>query len=43
MELQIGRENLNFNQVPPEPILVGQLMTQDLTVPWDELEWSAKI
>ena len=38
MELQIGRENLNFNQVPPERILVGQLMTQDLTVPWDESE-----
>ena len=43
MELQIGRENLNFSQVPPEPILVGQLMTQDLTVPWDKLEWSAMI
>ena len=38
MELQIGRENLNFNQVPPELIFVSQLMTQDLTVPWDELE-----
>ena len=38
MELQIGRENLNFIQVPPETILVGQLMKQDLTVPWDELE-----
>ena len=38
MELQFGRENLNFNQVPPEQILVGQQMTQDLTVPWDELE-----
>ena len=43
MELQIGRENLNFNKVPPEPSLVGQQMTQDMTVPWDELEWSAKI
>ena len=43
MELQIGSENLNLNQVPPEPILVGQQMTQDLTVPLDELEWSTKI
>ena len=43
MELQTGRENLNFSQVPQEPSLVGQLMTQDLTVPWDELEWCAKI
>ena len=38
MELQIGRENLNFIQVPSEQILVGQLMIQDLTVHWDELE-----
>ena len=38
MELQIGRENLNFSQVPPEPSLVCQLMIQDLMVPWDELE-----
>ena len=43
MELQIDRENLNFSQVPPEPILVGQLRTQDLTVPWDKLDWSAMI
>ena len=38
MESQIGRENFNFSPVPPEPILVGQLMTEDLTVLWDELE-----
>ena len=37
------QRKLNFSQVPPEPILVGQLMIQDLTVPWEELEWSAKI
>ena len=44
MELPIGRDNLNCSQVPPAPILVGQLiiMTQDLTVPLDELKWSAK-
>ena len=35
---RLAEKNLNFNKVPPEPILVGQLMTQDLTVPWDELE-----